>query len=253
LASSDEEVLDLIKGTSKAAERQELLGEFLDGGNAIVPYNLLQESLMEYDKRPKFEYYEAGVDTSGKGKDETVITIIGVTEDGRVFPVDCYSELTTDQVLLGDKIKEFNNIYNFRRIYYDETGMGDTLGDIIRDKYPTLPIYGVNFKSEKTELYVNLERLFEEYTSIKGRRIINLTLLTGLHSDKMLEQVSHMYWDYGKYKDQSPKARSDNHDDYPDSLALSCYGQRKGNLLEDIPDFWGDGYESNDESPIGWQ
>jgi len=253
LAASDEEVLDLIKGTSKAAERQELYGEFLDGGNSIVPYNLLQESLMEYDERPKFEYYEMGVDTSGKGKDETVLTIIGVTEDGRIFPVDCYSELTTDQVRLAEKVKEFHSIYNFRRIYFDETGMGDTLGDIMRDKYPALPIYGVNFKSEKTDLYVNLERMFEEHSSMKGRRIINMTLLTGLHHDKMIEQVSYMYWDYGKFKDQQPKARSENHDDYPDSLALACYGQRKGEIIQDIPDFWGQGYAQDDDQPVlGW-
>lgn len=252
LAANDEEVLDLIKSTSKASERQELYGEFLDGGNSIVPYNLLQEALMEYDSRPKFEYYECGVDTSGKGKDETVLTVIGVTEDGRVFPLDCYSELTTDQVLLSKKIKEFHNVYGFRRIYFDETGMGDTLGDIIRDSFPDMPIYGVNFKTDKTELYVNLERLFEEH-SIKGRRLINLTLLEGLHYDKMVEQVSYMYWDHGKFKDQVPKARSDNHDDYSDSLALAIFGQRKGNILEDIPDFWGTGYgQPTDETTIGW-
>lgn len=253
LAASDPEVLDLIKGTSKAAEQQELLGEFLDGGNAIVPYNLLQEALVELDNRPKFEYYELGVDTSGKGKDQTVLTVIGVTENGRVFPVDCYSELTTDQVKLADKIREFHGIYNFRRIYYDETGMGDTLGDILRDKYPDLPIYGINFKSEKTDLYVNLERLFEEYSTTNGRRLINLTLLDGLHHKNMVEQISYMYWEYGKFKDQQPKARSDNHDDYPDSLALACYGQRKGSLMQDIPDFWGNGYAIDDNDDyIGW-
>ena len=242
LAASDPEVLDLIRGTSKAAERQELYGEFLDGGNSIVPYNLLQEAVIEYDERPKFEYYECGVDTSGKGQDETVIIVIGVTPDGRIFPVDCYSELTTDQVQLANKIHEMNASYRFRRIYFDETGMGDTLGDIIRDKYPELPIYGVNFKTEKTDLYVNLERLFEEHSVIKDRRIINLTLLQGVHHDNLIEQIAYMYWEHGKYKDQAPKARSENHDDYPDGLALACYGQRKGNLLEDIPDFWETNY-----------
>lgn len=248
LAASDPEVMDLIRSTSKAAEKQELYGEFLDGGNSIIAYNLLQEALVPCAIRPKFLYYELGVDTSGKGKDETVLTTIGVTEDGRVFPVDCYTELTTDQTKLAVKIKEFHNTYNYRRIYYDETGMGDTLGDIIRDKYPELPVYGVIFTSEKTDLYVNLERLFEE--KVGENRIINLTLLEGLHHKKMVEQISYMYWDYGKYKDQQPKARSDNHDDYPDSLALACYGQRKGDFIQDIPDFWSDGYGNSGES--GW-
>lgn len=235
-AANDKAVLNVIKNTSKAAEKQELYGEFLDGGNAIVSYNLLQESLVEFDNRPKFEYYELGIDTSGKGKDETVLTTVGITTTGKVCPVDVYVELTTDQTRLAVKIKELYELYGYRRIYYDETGMGDTLGDICRERYPELPVYGINFKTDKTNLYVNLERLF-------GERKINLTLLEEFHKEKMSNQIAYMYWDYGKYKDQIPKARSDNPDDYSDSMTLACFGQQKGDFMQELPaDFWSEGY-----------
>ncbi|NIT99626.1 MAG: hypothetical protein GWN01_01375, partial [Nitrosopumilaceae archaeon] len=233
-AASDPEILDLIKNTSKAAERQELYGEFLDSGNAIISYNLLQEALMPVE-RDRFEYYELGVDTSGKGKDETVLITLGII-DGIAYPVDVYTELTTDQILLADKIAQLDKTYNYRRIYYDETGMGDTLGDACRNNHPELPVYGINFKSEKTELYVNLERLFEY-------RLINLSLLDDENKDKLEEQLSYMYWEYGKYKDQPPKARSDNYDDYADALALGCYGQQKGEFIRELPpEIWTEGY-----------
>ena len=240
-ARDDPAVLKLIKSTTEAAEKQELYGEFLDGGNSLIPYNLLQESLMNLKQRPKFEYYECGVDTSGKGKDETVITIAGVINN-TVYPVEIYTELTTEQPALARTIKKFNRQYGFRRCYIDETGMGDTLIDLCKETDPELNIYGVNFKSDKTNLYINLERLFEE-------RLINLSLLNEFHKDKLVEQLSYMYWDHGKFKDQQPKVRSEHADDYSDSLALVCFGQQKVDFIREVPDLWATDYVGKYE---GW-
>lgn len=248
LAASDPQVLKLIGGTTKAAERQELYGEFLDGGNSLIPYNLLQEALQPLKTRPEFDYYDMGVDTSGKGADETVLTIAGVRDDV-LYPVEIYTELTTEQPKLARKISEFNRIYGLRRIYIDETGMGDTLMDLCREVDPDMNLYGINFKSDKTDLYVNLERLFEELNPKGVGRLINLSLLEDYHKDKMVEQLSFMYWDHGKFKDQQPKVRSEHADDYPDSLALVSFGQQKVDFIRDIPDLWGS--ESIGEY-VGW-
>jgi len=219
LTKDDPYIMELIKSTSKAAERQELYGEFLDVGTSIIPYNLLQESLSNVIKRPKFEYYDLGIDTSGKGKDETVLTTAGVTPEGLLCPVDVYVELTTDQTKLASVVAKLNRAYKYRQIYYDQTGIGDTLGDIMKERFPLLPIHGLEFTADKTDLYVNIERLFEE-------RLINLSLLEEHHRDKMAKQLSYMYWDYGKFHDQKPKARSEHPDDYSDSCALVAYGQQ---------------------------
>jgi hypothetical protein len=237
LAASDPQVLKLIKGTTKAAERQEIYGEFLDGGNSLIPYNLLQEALTPVDRK-SFEYYDAGVDTSGKGADETVVTIVGV-RDNVVYPVEIYTELTTEQPKLAKKISEYNRIYGLRRIYIDETGMGDTLVDLCKEVDPNMVIYGVNFKSDKTDLYVNLERLFEELNEKGAGRLINLSLLDDYSKDKLVEQLSYMYWDHGKFKDQQPKVRSEHADDYSDSIALACFGQQKVEFMREVPDLWG--------------
>jgi len=230
MAASDPQVLKLIGATTKASERQELYGEFLDSGNSLIPYNLLQEALQPLKERPQFEYYEAGVDTSGKGADETVIIIAGVRENV-VYPVEVYTELTTEQPALARKLKEFNRIYGLRRVYIDETGMGDTLMDLCRELDPDMNLYGVNFKSDKTELFVNLERLFEE-------RLINLSLLEEVHMDKMAEQLQYMYWEHGKFKDQQAKVRSEHADDYSDALALVGFGQQKVDFMRDVPDLF---------------
>ena len=226
-AANDPQLLKLIKGTTKAAERQEIYGEFLDAGTSLIPYSLLQESLIEKEKI-KFDYYDLGVDTSGKGQDETVLITVGV-RDNKVYPIDIYTELTTEQPALSRKIGEMHRIYGYRRIYIDETGIGDTLLDLCRESDDNMPVYGINFKSDKSNIYINLERLFEE-------RLINLSLLEPYSREKLAEQLSYMYWEHGKFKDQPAKVRTDHSDDYSDSCALAVFGQQKVDYYQVIPD-----------------
>lgn len=229
MASSDPEILELLASTSKGAEAQELDGEFLEGGNSLISYNILQEALIQAP-RQKFVYYDMGVDTSGKGKDETVLMVVGVTESGIVFPVDCYTEITTDQVELSKTIDKYDKIYHFRRIFVDSTGIGDTLIDILKHYNSNLPIYPIQFKESKTELYKNFQRLFEN-------RLINLSLLEQFHRAKLVDQIQGMYWEHGKDRDSPEKVRSITpHDDYPDATGLACMGQEKGDEYVVIPD-----------------
>lgn len=228
-AASDPAILELIAETSKGAEPQELDGEFLEGGNSLIAYNILQEALIQAPKQ-KYIYYDLGVDTSGKGKDETVLTVIGVTESGLVFPIFCYTEITTDQIELSKTIDKYDKVYHFRRIYIDSTGIGDTLIDACKHYNSFLPIYPINFKEYKVDLYKNLQRLFEN-------RLINLSLLELFHKDKLVDQIQGMYWEHGKDRDSPEKVRSITpHDDYPDSLGLACMGQEKGDDFTVIPD-----------------
>jgi len=225
----DPEILRLISNTTEAARKQELMGEFIDGGNALIPYDIIQHSLLPIKREPVFSYYYLGVDTSGKGKDETVLMTIGVTEDGILYPVDVYTELTTDQTDLARKIQQLYRHFQYSNIYIDTTGIGDTLLDVCNNLDGELPTYGINFKSDKQELYKNLARIFNE-------RLINLSLLEDIHVEKLVDQLSYMEWQYGEYKDQEPKARSSTgHDDYPDSLALGAFGEQTGDFIQAIP------------------
>jgi len=225
----DPEILKLIENTTEAARQQELMGNFIEGGKSLIPYNHLQASLKPIRKIPEFAYYYLGVDTSGKGKDETVLITIGVTPDGMLYPVDVYTELTTDQVVLARKILSLHRHFNYSNIYIDTTGIGDTLLDNCSALDGMMPTYAVNFKQEKTELYKNLARIFD-------KRLINLSLLEDLHKEKLVDQLSYMEWEYGDFKDQTPKARSaTGDDDYPDSLALGAYGEQTGDFIQAIP------------------
>lgn len=217
-AASDPEILELISGSTEASRQQELMGEFLDGGNSLIPYNQLQFALITQEYIKEFDYFDLGVDTSGKGKDETVLTTLGV-KNGYVYPLHIYTETTTSQPKLARKISEMHSINKYRKIFIDGTGIGDALIDNCKEIDPTLPIRKIDFTKSKTDLYKNIARLFET-------KKINLTHIESRYTDKLTEQLQYLYWDYGKYKDQQPKVRTEHADDYSDSFALACFGQR---------------------------
>jgi hypothetical protein len=58
------------------------------------------------------------------------------------------------------------------------------------------------------------------------------------HKDKLAEQLSYMYWDHGKFKDQLAKVRSEHADDYSDALALVLFGQEKTDFIQDLDGLW---------------
>lgn len=231
--ATDTKLLNMVRGMTADTVKREIMGEFVDGGNALIPFDLLQEALRKPEKRPRFEYYDLGVDTSGKGADETVLTTYGISPEGIAYAVHVYTEATTDQTQLALKINELDNVYRYRTIFVDSTGIGDTLIDICNRVNSTLPIYPINFKQDKVNLYVNLSRLFVE-------RSINFSLLDEIDRDKLVDQISYMYWEHGTYKDQAPKVRTEHPDDYSDSTALGVFGLQNTEYIQDVPlSFWG--------------
>ena len=147
-----------------------------------------------------------------------MLTTLGV-KNKYVYPLHIYTETTTSQPKLARKISEMHSINKYRKIFIDGTGIGDALVDSCKETDPTLPIRKIDFTKSKTDLYKNIARLFEA-------KKINLTHMESRYTDKLTEQLQYLYWYYGKYKDQQPKVRTEHADDYSDSFALACFGQR---------------------------
>ena len=97
--------------------------------------------------------------------------------------------------------------YRIETVYIDETGLGGGLVDLGREQ--GLPIRGIVFSlQEKAKLYKNLRLLFEN-KRIKLKDI-----------NKLVYQLSYLRREYTETGIM--KIRSDEHDDYPDSLVLAC-------------------------------
>jgi len=202
---------NFIKNMTEDAYKQEVEGEFLDIGNALIPYNLLMEAIS--DKKPSgILRYFMGVDVSRSGRDETVFVIIAIDENDHVFVIDTYSEGQSNLVDLAGKIGEYtsNPIRPIETVYVDETGLGGGLIDLCHKR--DLPIRGITFSlREKSKMFNNIRTLFEN----KRVRLNKM--------DDLFHQLSYLRREYTEEGIMKVKTEDDKiHDDYADAFALAC-------------------------------
>ena len=84
LVQQDPTFIEEIKRLTREEYVQEVDGEFLDIGDALIPNSLITEAIVDYKPKGRVRYY-MGIDVARSGRDETVYTVIGVDEDDIVF------------------------------------------------------------------------------------------------------------------------------------------------------------------------
>ena len=212
LIQQDPTFIEEIKKLTRDEYVQEVEGEFLDIGNALIPNSLIQEAILDFRPKGQVRYY-MGVDIARTGRDETVFTVIGVDENDTVFVEDVQAEAQSNVVDVCGRVGEFVRNYRLERVFVDETGLGGGLIDLAREQ--DLPCQGVVFSlQQKAEMYKNLRLLFENH-NIKLKDI-----------NKLVYQLSYLRREYTETGIM--KIRSDEHDDYPDSLVLACKAVNAG-------------------------
>jgi len=213
LVQEDPTFIEEIKRLTKEEYIQEVDGEFLDIGDALIPSSLIQEAIVDGKPKGRTTYY-MGVDVARTGRDETVFTIIKVDENDVVFVEDVIAESQSNVVDVAGKVKDLVRDYNIETVYVDETGLGGGLVDLCRSQ--ETPVRGVVFSlQEKAEMYKNLRLLFENH-NIKLKQI-----------NKLVYQLSYLRREYTE--SGIMKIKSYEHDDYPDSLVLACKAVSAGN------------------------
>jgi phage FluMu gp28-like protein len=219
LVAEDPVFIEEIKKLTREEYVQEVEGEFLDIGDALIPNSLIMDAIN--DKKPKgtIRYY-MGVDVARTGRDETVYTIIGVDENDHVFLEMVEAEQQSNVVDVAGRMGQIASQYNVETIYVDETGLGGGLIDLTREQ--GLPSRGVMFTlQEKADMYKNLRLLFENKK------------ITLKQINKMVYQLSYLRREYTETGIM--KIKSDEHDDYPDSLVLACRAVASGEGWHILP------------------
>ena len=213
LVKEDPTFIEEIKRLTKEEYVQEVEGEFLDIGNALIPNTLLREAVR--DKKPVGEVsYYMGVDVARSGRDETVYTVISVDKEDEIFVEDVFAESQSNVVDVCGRIGEMVRDYRLETVFIDETGLGGGLIDLAREQ--DIPARGVVFSlQEKASMYKNLRLLFENHR------------ITLKKVDKLVYQLSYLTREYTE--SGIMKVRSEEHDDYPDSLVLACRAVSSGN------------------------
>ena len=212
LIKEDPAFVEEVKNLTRDAYVQEIEGNFLDIGDALIPNSLIMESITDYTPKGRVSYY-MGVDVARTGRDETVYTIIGVDTNEVAFIEEVDFEAQSNVVQVSGKIQDFCRKYNIETVFVDETGLGGGLVDLARSQ--GTPVRGVIFTlQEKADMYRNLRLLFENHR-IKLKQI-----------NKLIYQLSYLRREYTETGIM--KIKSDEHDDYPDSLVLACKAMSAG-------------------------
>jgi len=209
--------------------RQEYLAEFLEEASSFFPRDVLfgNKALMfpgivedyELKREPKgmCNYY-LGVDFARQGEDLSVFIVLeeGGAKNKIVWIEETHHKRLTDVV---GRVKSLNQIFRFKRIFLDETGLGAGPTDnLIEARLPCTPV--TMTQTAKEELYFNLRNLFE-----KGELLIP-------HHRKLIFELHNLQYQYksnGKVSFHHPE-HGNIHDDYPDALALvawSLKGRKK--------------------------
>jgi hypothetical protein len=212
LIQEDPTFIEEIKRLTREEYVQEVEGEFLDIGNALIPNSLLRDAVN--DKKPNGQpTYYMGVDVARSGRDETVYTIVCVDKDDHVFVEEVIAESQSNVVDVCGRINNYVRDYRIETVYIDETGLGGGLIDLAREQ--GIPARGVVFSlQEKASMYKNLRLLFENHR-ISLKKV-----------DKLVYQLSYLTREYTEAGIM--KIKSEEHDDYPDSLVLACRAVSSG-------------------------
>lgn len=212
LVQEDPTFIEEIKKLTREEYVQEVEGEFLDIGDALIPNSLISDAVVDKVMKGNVRYF-MGVDVARTGRDETVYTICGVDDNDHVFVEHVEAESQSNVVDVCGRLGEFVRDYKIETVYVDETGLGGGLIDLARER--GLPVRGIMFTlQEKASMYKNLRLLFE------NKRI------TIKDVSKLVYQLSYLRREYTETGIM--KIKSDEHDDYPDSLVLACRAVQGG-------------------------
>ena len=197
------------KRMTKLQWAQEYLGEFVDDLRQLFPDNLIKEVMClrrrEQPIAPPHDFF-LGVDIARMGKDESTFEILDITNKERIEQVE---NIITKKTLITDTIQEIiglNRIYDFKKIYIDDGGLGVGVFDhLLQEEETRRKVVAINNASRsldrdkrrkkllKEDLYMNLLRLME-------RREIKL-----LDDDEIFLSLKSIQYEYTGIKEEEGK------------------------------------------------
>jgi len=211
LIAKDPEYLKFLESMTQEQYALEVEGDFLDIGNALIPHELLMDSMKDIKMSGSVRRY-MGVDIARTGRDETVYVVMEVDDNniGRICHIEYEGQ--SNVVDVAGKMEELVQRWNVEICYVDETGLGGGLIDLAQER--SIPIRGQMFSlHEKESMFKSLRVIFEKH------QIRNVP-------QKAVEQFSLMSREYTETGIM--KVKSDGKDDYADAIALVCLAIEHG-------------------------
>lgn len=202
--------LEQVKQLSQEEYTQEVLGEFLDIGDSLIPFDLLMAAHSRRWKPQGATRFYMGLDVARSGRDETVYMIIEVDEGSNIRVVEYSKESQSNLVDIVGTVGEYMQRYPLETVFIDETGLGGGVVDLARRR--DYPVRGITFSlSEKSKMYSNIRMIFE-----------NKKIVVPQDDKRVLYQLSYLKREYTEEGKLKVKVEEGTKDDHADALALAC-------------------------------
>ena len=192
----------------------EIYGEFVEDRDVFFTKEMIENCVEEYampiDIERRNEHY-LGVDFARMGQDKSVfIAIRKINNELKINDI-----IETQHKLLTDAIGRVINLekdYMFIKIITDETGLGSGPTDVLIEKLGS-KVEGMHFTTKsKQDMYSNLKSLMSQ-GKIKIPK-----------NKKLIFQLMDLRYEVMSSGDLKLHHSERGHDDYPDALALACWG-----------------------------
>ena len=201
-------MLDHIKSQkavmSKVEFTQEYLGEFMEELSQFFPDALISSCMTKLRPgsiKPDKDYY-LGVDVARKGRDESVFAVIDRIDRDTFIHVENLITTKTYLTETTDMIIQLEVLYNFKKIYIDDGGIGVAVFDqLLNEPKVKRKVIAINNRARpldkdenkkkkllKEDLYMNMLALMEK---------AKLKLLTDPEIFQSLKSVQYEYSDGG--------------------------------------------------------
>jgi hypothetical protein len=179
--------------------------------------------------------YVAGIDVAHRGLDETAIVVLEqLPFDDNIFIVHMETAHTPDLNMVIKRVMYLNQVFNFRKVIIDETGIGAGISDLLKNKMKGIA-EGIWFtQKSKAEIFYNLKLLM---TKVKGRLFIpDYSTTTNPIVKKLYYQLLSIQQEFTERSDV-PKIFHEerSHDDLVCALALAASYWKVGNTRKKYP------------------
>lgn len=184
--------------------------EFVDQAENAIPISLIKSNIHKKEEiygPEEDKKYILSVDCARMGNDQTVMMIAEVDKKIVVRKIIATSKKPTTDLI--NRIKDYYKIYKFVNIYIDESYIGASAIDELREQ--NIPVMAVQFYSKaKSDLYKELNYRL-------GKHLISYP-----DNEKLVSQMADLKMTYTAQQIIKVEAPSRGHDDFPDALAILC-------------------------------
>lgn len=213
---------------TKAEYMQEYQGEFTDEWNQFFSTALIKSCMTFFEWSYKDDYnpaarYYLGVDIARYGGDENAFVVCELLNtDVKVTKVNTTTRITTTDTI--GRIIELDRVFNFNKIFVDDSGVGGSVTDILIDKLGR-KVMGLNNASKRISVQGEEKKqgIFKEDLYSNTLMLMETGKLKLINDLALLKSMKSITYEYGETKTSRKLKIFGDYSHITEALVRACW------------------------------